>query len=147
MLSHADCQGCCRCCVCHVGNTFVFGVSDEPPQKQLYSARGSPRNKRVPYGTNGVSAMTHPDATPMIVDTFLSLKLSSWKNDLPSEIDVSKSSPSPPQPHILMLHMTYHWLIILLHRPFYRRRRSCEDSDGHTDHTKVCVILPLCSFR
>jgi hypothetical protein len=77
----------------------------------------------------------------MINDTPLSLKLSSWKNDLPAEIDITKSSPSVPQPHQLMLHMTYYWLIILLHRPFYRRRRSFEDLDGYTDHIKVRVIL------
>ncbi|KAI9435378.1 hypothetical protein F5148DRAFT_1266632 [Russula earlei] len=68
----------------------------------------------------------------------LDLKLSTWKNDLPSEIDISKSSPSVPQPHQLMLHMTYYWLIILLHRPFYRRRRSFEDIDSYTDHVKPC---------
>lgn len=68
----------------------------------------------------------------------MDLKLSSWKNDLPSEIDISKSSPGVPQPHQLMLHMTYYWLIILLHRPFYRRRRSFEDPDGYTDHIKPC---------
>jgi hypothetical protein len=68
----------------------------------------------------------------------MDLKLSSWKNDLPAEIDITKSSPSVPQPHQLMLHMTYYWLIILLHRPFYRRRRSFEDLDGYTDHIKPC---------
>ncbi|KAH9989703.1 hypothetical protein BJV74DRAFT_837982 [Russula compacta] len=68
----------------------------------------------------------------------LDLKLSSWKNDLPSDIDISKSSPSAPQPQVLMLHLTYHWLIILLHRPFYRRSRGYEDPDGHTDHIKRC---------
>jgi hypothetical protein len=68
----------------------------------------------------------------------MDLKLSTWKNDLPSEIDISKSSPGVPQPHQLMLHMTYYWLVILLHRPFYRRRRSFEDPDGYTDHIKPC---------
>jgi len=68
----------------------------------------------------------------------MDLKLSSWKNDLPSELDISKSSPGVPQPHQLMLHMTYYWLVILLHRPFYRRRRSTEDLDGCADHIKQC---------
>ncbi|KAH9986615.1 hypothetical protein BJV77DRAFT_950868 [Russula vinacea] len=68
----------------------------------------------------------------------MDLKLSSWKNDLPAEIDITKSSLGVPQPHQLMLHMTYYWLIILLHRPFYRRRRSFEDLDGYTDHIKPC---------
>jgi hypothetical protein len=68
----------------------------------------------------------------------MDLKLSTWKNDLPSEIDLVKSNPSPPQPHELMLHMTYHWLTILLHRPFYRRRRSCDDINHDTDHIKPC---------
>ncbi|KAI0304328.1 hypothetical protein B0F90DRAFT_1704613 [Multifurca ochricompacta] len=56
------------------------------------------------------------------------LKLSTWKNDL----------FLIPQPHQLMLHMTYHWLAILLHRPFYRRRRSYEDIDDNSDHIKTC---------
>jgi hypothetical protein len=68
----------------------------------------------------------------------MDLKLSSWKNDLPSEIDISKSSPCVPQPHQLMLHMTYHWLTILLHRPFYRRRKTCDDLENYTDHIKPC---------
>jgi len=37
-----------------------------------------------------------------------------------------------------MLHMTYHWLTILLHRPFYRRRRTCDDLENYTDHVKPC---------
>jgi hypothetical protein len=45
-----------------------------------------------------------------------------------------------------MLHMTYHWLIILLHRPFYRRRRICEDLDNYTDHIKVCDVLVCAAF-
>ncbi|KAH9065320.1 hypothetical protein EDB87DRAFT_1595180 [Lactarius vividus] len=68
----------------------------------------------------------------------MDLKLSTWKNDLPSEIDFVKSNPCAPQPHQLMLHMTYHWLTILLHRPFYRRRRSCEDLNDYTDHIRPC---------
>jgi len=68
----------------------------------------------------------------------MDLKLSTWKNDLPSEIDLVKSNPCAPQPHQLMLHMTYHWLTILLHRPFYRRRRSCEDLNHYPDHVKPC---------
>jgi len=68
----------------------------------------------------------------------MDLKLSTWKNDLPSEIDLVKSNPNHPQPHQLMLHMTYHWLTILLHRPFYRRKRSCEDLNHYTDHVKPC---------
>jgi len=66
------------------------------------------------------------------------ISISGWKDVLPPEIDISKSSPGVPQPHVLMLHMTYYWLIILLHRPFYRRRRSFEDIEGYTDHIKPC---------
>ncbi|KAH9969716.1 hypothetical protein BC827DRAFT_1262920 [Russula dissimulans] len=68
----------------------------------------------------------------------IDLKLSTWKNDLVPEIDISKTNPCAPQPHQLMLHMTYYWLIILLHRPSYRRRRSFEDTDDYTDHVKPC---------
>ncbi|KAI0260216.1 hypothetical protein BC834DRAFT_973601 [Gloeopeniophorella convolvens] len=67
----------------------------------------------------------------------MDLKLSTWKNSLPPEIDFAKSSTSVPHPHQIMLHMTYHWLSILLHRPFYRRRRF-EDANEHMDHIKPC---------
>jgi len=37
-----------------------------------------------------------------------------------------------------MLQMTYHWLLIALHRPFYRRRSIREDAQGYElDHVKV----------
>lgn len=68
----------------------------------------------------------------------MDLRLSTWKNDLPSEIDFVKPNPCVPQPHQLMLHMTYNWLTILLHRPFYRRKRSCEDLNDYTDHIRPC---------
>ncbi len=84
-----------------------------------------------------------PGTARLVADALFSLELSTWKNDLPTEIDFVKSSPCAPQPHQLMLHMTYYWLTILLHRPFYRRRRSCEDLNDYTDHIKVWIIFQV----
>jgi hypothetical protein len=146
MLPNADCQGYCRCRVSETCKAFFgFGISDRLLQEQLFSPWSSPGRKRVPRSTDGVSITILP--WYCIADIPFSLKLSSWKNDLPPEIDFCKANPCTPQPHQLMLHMTYHWLTILLHRPFCRRKRSCEDISDCTDHMKVLVIPDLCDSR
>jgi hypothetical protein len=61
MLPHADCEGYCRRCVSEVVKyfwtwEFLTGVL----QEQLFSARGSPGNKRVSRSPNGVSGTIVP---------------------------------------------------------------------------------------
>ncbi|KAH8085657.1 fungal-specific transcription factor domain-containing protein, partial [Filobasidium floriforme] len=51
----------------------------------------------------------------------ISLALTTWKDELPSAVILTGHSDSNAYPHIIMMHITHMWLIILLHRPFYRK--------------------------
>ncbi|KAA1477277.1 hypothetical protein DENSPDRAFT_808440 [Dentipellis sp. KUC8613] len=68
----------------------------------------------------------------------MDLKLHTWKNNLSPEVDVSKLTFGSAMPHQLMLQMTYHWLSIVLHRPFYRKKRSVDERVFEVDHMKLC---------
>jgi len=71
----------------------------------------------------------------------IDLQLNTWMNDLPAEVNLSSIDPMTI-PHKLMLHMTYHWLLIILHRPFYRRRSSGDVDGSESHHIKVrCLGL------
>ena len=50
----------------------------------------------------------------------ISIALEHWLVDLPSSISLDIGSPINALPHILMIHLSHAWLIILLYRPFYR---------------------------
>ena len=49
-----------------------------------------------------------------------SLALINWHENLPSSLALNYASPKNALPHILMMHLSHAWLVILLHRPFYR---------------------------
>jgi hypothetical protein len=72
-----------------------------------------------------------------------SIKLNTWKSSLSPEVDISITgiaSRSTATPHRLMLHLTYWWLFILLHRPFFHRRaKLIHSTDKEIDHVKVCM--------
>ncbi|KAA1472027.1 hypothetical protein DENSPDRAFT_153625 [Dentipellis sp. KUC8613] len=67
--------------------------------------------------------------------TDMDMQLISWKESLPEDIDIKASShsikASPPR---LMMHMAYHSLIVVLHRPFclYSER------EDRAEHFKIC---------
>ncbi|EDR01153.1 uncharacterized protein LACBIDRAFT_312485 [Laccaria bicolor S238N-H82] len=70
---------------------------------------------------------------------FISIKLNTWKSSLSPEVDISIASRSTATPHRLMLHLTYWWLFILLHRPFFHRRaKLIRSTDKEIDHVKLC---------
>ncbi|WWC95840.1 hypothetical protein V866_002707 [Kwoniella sp. B9012] len=50
----------------------------------------------------------------------ISLSLSTWLESLPPSLTFHNHAPKNALPHILMLHLSHAWLVILLHRPFYR---------------------------
>lgn len=54
------------------------------------------------------------------------MQLINWREDLPDELKLTTSGSNKRAvlPHILMMHCSFWWLVILLHRPFYRRRRA-----------------------
>ncbi|ORY32910.1 fungal-specific transcription factor domain-domain-containing protein [Naematelia encephala] len=50
----------------------------------------------------------------------ISLSLSTWLESLPPALTFHNHAPKNGLTHILMLHLSHAWLVILLHRPFYR---------------------------
>ncbi|TCD68644.1 hypothetical protein EIP91_010299 [Steccherinum ochraceum] len=64
----------------------------------------------------------------------LDIELNTWKDSLSPEVDLTASSRPVALPHRMTLHLTYWWLLILLHRPFYRRHRG---GAGDIDHVKL----------
>ncbi|WWD21795.1 hypothetical protein CI109_106283 [Kwoniella shandongensis] len=50
----------------------------------------------------------------------ISLSLSTWLESLPPALTFHNHAPKNALPHILMMHLSHAWLVILLHRPFYR---------------------------
>ncbi|XP_006455146.1 hypothetical protein AGABI2DRAFT_209475, partial [Agaricus bisporus var. bisporus H97] len=68
-----------------------------------------------------------------------SLALHRWHDNLPEELKNTARMRSNPTPHLVQLHLTFHWSFILLHRPFYRRRsKSVINQDSVIDHAKIC---------
>ncbi|KAG6831081.1 hypothetical protein H0H87_006197 [Tephrocybe sp. NHM501043] len=58
-----------------------------------------------------------------------SLQLNTWKSNLTPDLDITLKSRPTATPHRLMMHCTYWWFFILLHRPFYHRKRRPSDRD------------------
>jgi hypothetical protein len=80
--------------------------------------------------------------SPSINNTSLtrSLGLEKWLADLPDALQLKaaafrKENPSIPPPHILMIHAMYHFVVILLHRPWYSR----PSRDGGMDQAETAV--------
>ncbi|KAI0677740.1 hypothetical protein C8Q78DRAFT_1004170 [Trametes maxima] len=67
----------------------------------------------------------------------MDIQLNNWKDSLSPEVDLTAASRPNALPHRLMLHLTYWWLLLLLHRPFYRRSKS-GGSGPEIDHVKLC---------
>ncbi|KAI0774652.1 hypothetical protein BD413DRAFT_472376 [Trametes elegans] len=66
----------------------------------------------------------------------MDIQLNNWKDSLSPEVDLTAASRPNALPHRLMLHLTYWWLLLLLHRPFYRRKSG--GSGPEIDHVKLC---------
>ncbi|GAA5899523.1 hypothetical protein JCM8208_000581 [Rhodotorula glutinis] len=54
----------------------------------------------------------------------INLELEAWSADLPLELKIAPQTSRPPPPHIIMLNAMQHFVLILLHRPFYTRHNS-----------------------
>jgi hypothetical protein len=74
---------------------------------------------------------------------FHSVELSAWQDHLGPDVADSHSSRRTMLPHRLMLHISYWWLHILLHRPFYRPVRPIHMTGKKIDHIKVRLIFSL----
>ena len=57
--------------------------------------------------------------------------LDTWYNNLPEVLVISSRSSVSPPPHVITLNITYWWLLMLLHRPFYARtQRSASNASS-----------------
>ncbi|KAI0076969.1 hypothetical protein K474DRAFT_1561411, partial [Panus rudis PR-1116 ss-1] len=72
----------------------------------------------------------------MQVVSELDIGLNAWKDALPPEIDLTASTRPVALPHRLTLHLAYWWLLILLHRPFYRKTKA-SNPPSEIDHVKL----------
>ncbi|KAF7293805.1 Zn(2)-C6 fungal-type domain-containing protein [Mycena chlorophos] len=69
----------------------------------------------------------------------IDIQLYAWKEGLAPEIALSPATRDKATPHRLMVHASYWWCFILLHRPFfYRTARAVHGSDAEVDHIKLC---------
>ncbi|KAF5392813.1 hypothetical protein D9757_000908 [Collybiopsis confluens] len=69
----------------------------------------------------------------------IDLQLHAWKGALPTEIDITLANKNTSTPHKLMMHLAFWWIFILLHRPFFhRKKRSQEGGFREIDHVKIC---------
>ncbi|CAL1699935.1 unnamed protein product [Somion occarium] len=83
-----------------------------------------------------VNGLGNVQQSRMQIVSELDIELNAWKDSLPPEIDLTASTRPVALPHRLTLHLAYWWMLILLHRPFYRRTKS--DSSGiDIDHVKL----------
>ncbi|KAG2006997.1 nucleus protein [Coprinopsis cinerea AmutBmut pab1-1] len=95
--------------------------------------------RRIMNVVNGISR-TRVQAT--VIDEMISdidLQLNAWKDSLPPEADLTQKSRTTATPHKLMMHLSYWWFFILLHRPYFHRKpRVIHSSDKEIDHVKLC---------
>ncbi|KAJ6588309.1 hypothetical protein B0H19DRAFT_203041 [Mycena capillaripes] len=69
--------------------------------------------------------------------TKIDLELNNWKSQLPPHLDITPANKAKSTPQRLMLHLTYWWCFIILHRPFFNRR--AQHSDREVNHVKLCT--------
>ncbi|KAJ7151924.1 fungal-specific transcription factor domain-containing protein [Mycena crocata] len=71
--------------------------------------------------------------------TDIDVQLNGWKSRLTPEVNITPANRDTSTPHRLMLHCTYWFAFILLHRPFFHRKaRPTHGSDREVDHVKLC---------
>ncbi|KAH8092517.1 hypothetical protein BXZ70DRAFT_1010830 [Cristinia sonorae] len=88
--------------------------------------------ERVTEFVNGLGSDTRYASMQRVSE--LDIELNTWKDSLSPEVDLTASSRPVALPHRMTLHLTYWWLLILLHRPFYRRQRG---GAMDIDHVKL----------
>ncbi|KAF8241145.1 hypothetical protein L208DRAFT_1420221 [Tricholoma matsutake] len=95
--------------------------------------------RRIMDVVNGLnSASIRHEVNDQLISS-IDLQLNTWKSHLSPDLDITLKSRSTATPHRLMMHCTYWWFFILLHRPFYHRRpRPLHSSDREIDHVKLC---------
>ncbi|KAJ9326393.1 transcriptional regulator family: Fungal Specific TF [Paecilomyces variotii] len=70
--------------------------------------------------------------------------LFAWKRNLPSELQIDLDNDTAPQlPHLLMLHMQYHQIVIFFHRPWvsksYIQPSNPRQGPGYLHARRMCI--------
>lgn len=128
-VSHNPFSTCCDVIIPHVFLGMVSTVSILGRSETMSSLVAlSERNHRISF-------------TQSSEPTYCSLQLNTWKGRLCPDVDLTLKTRPTATPHRLTLHLTYWWLFILLHRPFFNRKaRPIHGTDKEIDHIKVCVL-------
>ncbi|KAL5357476.1 fungal-specific transcription factor domain-containing protein [Aspergillus floccosus] len=78
--------------------------------------------------------------------------LFAWKANLPSNLNIDLENDSIPKlPHLLMLHMQYHQIVIFTHRPWvsksYIQPRSPRQGPGYHHARRMCIESSMAIAR
>ncbi|KAL0571833.1 hypothetical protein V5O48_010129 [Marasmius crinis-equi] len=84
----------------------------------LWTCKLAVLSERVTETVYSFHANLYSMRTQDVVST-LNLQLGEWYSNLPQGLVISPYSPKIPPPHVIMIHAMYHFVVILLHRPFY----------------------------
>ncbi|KAF7360501.1 Zn(2)-C6 fungal-type domain-containing protein [Mycena venus] len=70
----------------------------------------------------------------------IDLELNNWKRRLPPQLDITLENRASSTPQRLMLHLTYWWCSLTLHRPFFNYpAQRIHHSNPEVDHIKLCL--------
>lgn len=77
------------------------------------------------------------------------MALENWLADLPQSLVLHVEAPNNALPHILMIHLSHAWLVILLYRPFYRPfagllNGETSKESGRTQSGHVAWAVKVC---
>ncbi|KAL2821157.1 fungal-specific transcription factor domain-containing protein [Aspergillus granulosus] len=78
--------------------------------------------------------------------------LFAWKANLPSILDINLADDVTPRlPHLLMLHLQYHQIVIFTHRPWvsksYIQPRSPRQGPGYHHARRMCIESSIATAR
>ncbi|KAJ5125859.1 hypothetical protein N7526_008036 [Penicillium atrosanguineum] len=91
------------------------------------------------YGCSNISRHDLQRLTSQVTED-----LFAWKANLPSSLEIDLDDDTTPRlPHLLMLHMQYHQIIIFFHRPWvsksYIQPRSPRQGPGYHHARRMCI--------
>ncbi|KAJ6127146.1 hypothetical protein N7523_002758 [Penicillium sp. IBT 18751x] len=91
------------------------------------------------YGCSNISRHDLQRLTSQVTED-----LFAWKANLPSSLEIDLVDDTTPRlPHLLMLHMQYHQIIIFFHRPWvsksYIQPRSPRQGRGYQHARRMCI--------
>ncbi|KAF7360526.1 Zn(2)-C6 fungal-type domain-containing protein [Mycena venus] len=70
----------------------------------------------------------------------IDLELNKWKRQLSPQLDITLENRASSTPQRLMLHLTYWWCSLTLHRPLFNSpAQRIQHSNPEVDHIKLCL--------